>query len=55
MLDEWCRAVGPAIVSRAFPREAAPRIDDLVVVSWNVEVGGGDIETLLEKVRELMA
>src|SRR5256885_129377 len=52
MLDEWCRAVGPAFVSRAFRREAAPRIDDRVVVSWNVEVGGGDIETLLDYVRD---
>ena len=52
MLDEWCRAVGPVVVSRGLPHEALPGIDDLVVVSWNVEVGGGDIETLLDYLRD---
>ena len=43
-LDRWCQAVGPAVVEssraeRGLPDE--PR--GLTVVSWNAEVGGGDV------------
>src|SRR5262245_44517830 len=48
-LDEWCRTVGPAIVDAAAAPATPPRLDDLIVVSWNVEVGGGDVDALLDR------
>ena len=50
-LDDWCRAVGPAIVADtpAVPARL-PRLEDVAVVSWNVDVGGGDLDALLDRV-----
>ena len=51
-LDAWCAAVGPpVVVSSPAPRKQIAR---LVVLSWNVHVGGGDLAalaTLLKKER----
>ncbi len=48
----WCRTVGPVLVA---PLErtpmTAPVADHLVIVSWNVHVGGGDIEGFVERLR----
>jgi endonuclease/exonuclease/phosphatase family metal-dependent hydrolase len=50
-LDGWCRAVGPAVFIDAPIAGAAPaRIEDVAVVSWNIDVGGGDLEALLDHV-----
>ena len=51
-LDGWCRAVGPAVVV-ASPLSTAlePGSSDLVVISWNVNVGGGDVVGLVESLR----
>src|SRR5206468_11565756 len=50
-LDEWCRTVGPAVVAESTILHAPPpRLEDVAVVSWNVEVGGGDLEALLDYV-----
>lgn len=59
-LNEWCETVGPAVF-RPSPAEARPRRavtpalrgrpDSLVVVSWNVRVGGGDIPGFVRDLR----
>src|SRR5262245_35738730 len=46
-LDDWCAGVGPPLFrSRREPPASTdtPRAADVVFVSWNVHVGGGDIE-----------
>jgi endonuclease/exonuclease/phosphatase family metal-dependent hydrolase len=56
-LDDWCQAVGPALVAaapelpgrRSFEKPAGQ--SDLVVVSWNVHVGAGDVVGLVEQLR----
>ena len=47
--DLWCRAVGPALVSsvKARPDKAAT----VAVVTWNTQVGSGNIRRLVEKLR----
>ena len=50
-LDDWCRTVGPAVVVESPLLHAPPpRLEDVAVVSWNVEVGGGDLDALLDHV-----
>jgi endonuclease/exonuclease/phosphatase family metal-dependent hydrolase len=51
-LDDWCRAVGPSVVA-ASPRSTSPNdgSSELVVISWNVNVGGGDVVGLVESLR----
>jgi endonuclease/exonuclease/phosphatase family metal-dependent hydrolase len=54
-LDRWCRTVGPILVES--PREsiqnAAPAIvDRLAVITWNVHVGGGDVEDVVNRLRQ---
>jgi len=45
-LDRWCDSVGPPVIVRA---SGSPRpITRLVVATWNVHVGGGHLERLLE-------
>lgn len=41
----WCDAVGPAVIA-ATGAPAVPA-DRIVVVSWNLHVGGGDLKALL--------
>lgn len=49
-LDTWCAAVGPAYADvGAAPSSTA--IDSLLVVSWNVHVGGGDLERFVAELR----
>jgi endonuclease/exonuclease/phosphatase family metal-dependent hydrolase len=49
-LDAWCAAVGPAVVvAGAAPAERPIR--RLVVVSWNVHVGGGRVAELISLTR----
>jgi endonuclease/exonuclease/phosphatase family metal-dependent hydrolase len=49
-LGRWRRSVGPPVVVEAGPA-AAPVTDQLVVVNWNLHVGGGDLRRLLADVR----
>ena len=51
-LEEWCAGVGPALIYRpeAHP-PAAARLEDLLVVTWNVHGGGGDNDAFLEDLR----
>jgi len=48
-LEDWCRTVGPPVVSShpiASFEELSPS-GELTIVSWNVDVGGGDILAFL--------
>jgi endonuclease/exonuclease/phosphatase family metal-dependent hydrolase len=49
-LDAWCAAVGPAIV-RSHPEPRPPVLDSLLVVTWNVHVGGGDLHAFIHQLR----
>ena len=49
-LDNWCRAVGPAIVvSQPTLPATAASLSDLAVISWNVNVGAGDVVALVDR------
>jgi endonuclease/exonuclease/phosphatase family metal-dependent hydrolase len=62
-LDDWCAGVGPAVTAPApRPGTAGPFVearlasplsssDGLVVVTWNVNVGAGDVVGLVEQLR----
>ena len=49
-LGNWRMSVGPPVVMSPAPQPAVPS-DRLVVVNWNMHVGGGDIGGLLAEVR----
>jgi len=49
-LDAWCATVGPMVVDGPSAHTARTS-DELVVVSWNTHVGGGDIAALVERIR----
>ena len=49
-LDAQCEAVGP-IVLRAPPSLEPRTPDDLVVVGWNIHVGGGDVVRLVRRLQ----
>lgn len=50
-LNAWCAAVGPAIVGGWARSDDIPVADTLVVVSWNVHVGGGHLRELVADLR----
>jgi endonuclease/exonuclease/phosphatase family metal-dependent hydrolase len=49
MLDAWCSAVGPALVE--LRGDSLPRVDSLVVVTWNTNLGAGNLELLIADLR----
>ena len=52
-IDEWCRTVGPVIVPPGPDPAVVPRIEDaFVVVTWNSNVGRGDLYRLVADLRE---
>jgi endonuclease/exonuclease/phosphatase family metal-dependent hydrolase len=51
-LDNWRLSVGPPVVVAPASTPTAPA-DRLVVVNWNMHVGGGDIGGMLDDVRRL--
>ena len=52
-LDDWCRSVGPAVAASSMPVSAAPvALADLVVISWNVNIGAGDVASLVDSLRD---
>ena len=52
-LDDWCRSVGPAVVAAGLTRsDKSTTLADLVVISWNVNVGAGDVLELVESLRD---
>lgn len=50
-LDAWCRGVGPALWAPAGLPQPADRLESLVVISWNMGVGCGDLENLIRDLR----
>jgi endonuclease/exonuclease/phosphatase family metal-dependent hydrolase len=50
-LDAWCAAVGPALVWNSPAADTRERVDSLLAVSWNVRVGGGDLELFTRQLR----
>ena len=49
-LAKWCDAVGPPVV-RVDTATAAVRLDSLIIISWNVYIGGGDLFEFIEQLR----
>jgi endonuclease/exonuclease/phosphatase family metal-dependent hydrolase len=49
-LDAWCAGVGPALVDRV-TLSGDPAVDALAIVSWNVNVGAGDLAALVADLR----
>jgi endonuclease/exonuclease/phosphatase family metal-dependent hydrolase len=50
-LDAWCATVGPMVVEGPAAAPAARISEELVVVSWNTHVGGGDVAALVQRLR----
>lgn len=50
-LTRWRRSVGPPVIVEG--KTTAPVTDGLVVVNWNMHVGGGDIQRLFQDVRRV--
>lgn len=50
-LARWCATVGPVLFEPVNASDEAPPSDRLVVVSWNVHVGGGDVDGLVRSLR----
>ena len=49
-LARWRRSVGPPVAVVAPPAENRPA-DRVIIVNWNLHVGGGDVDRLLADVR----
>jgi len=49
-LDDWCVTVGPPVLELDHS-VALPPLDSLCIVTWNTEVGGGDLLTLVSDLR----
>jgi endonuclease/exonuclease/phosphatase family metal-dependent hydrolase len=49
-LDRWCAGVGPIVTASLADTGASPA-SSLVVVTWNTNVGGGDIAGLVDDLR----
>ena len=49
-LDAWCASVGPPVIEGSPPAADTP-ISRLVVISWNVHVGGGRVDELIALTR----
>jgi endonuclease/exonuclease/phosphatase family metal-dependent hydrolase len=50
IITRWCATVGPPIIEDFTTVDTVP-VDSLVMISWNVHVGGGDIVWLVEDLR----
>lgn len=50
-LDRWSSAVGPAVISRRNSTHANQRARALLVVSWNIGMGRGDVPALVAELR----
>lgn len=51
VLDRWCDSVGPPFVK--IGASPPPRLASLVVATWNVHVGNGDVESFLASLGSL--
>ena len=50
-LAQWCATVGPVLLQPDPVAVHARAVDRLVVVTWNLHVGGGDLEGLTARLR----
>jgi endonuclease/exonuclease/phosphatase family metal-dependent hydrolase len=50
-LESWRRSVGPPVVSASSARVSSAQSRRLVIVNWNMHVGGGDIAGLFADVQ----
>jgi endonuclease/exonuclease/phosphatase family metal-dependent hydrolase len=50
VLDRWCDSVGPPLVAAGAP---PPSITSLVIATWNVHAGNGDVEAFLASLATL--
>ena len=51
VLDRWCDSVGPPLLVSGNPPPAS--VDTLVIATWNVHAGNGDVEAFLASVARL--
>ena len=51
VLDRWCDSVGPPLLVTGNPPPAS--VDTLVIATWNVHAGNGDVEAFLASVARL--
>lgn len=51
-MEPWCRSVGAAIAYRPDATNLPPSLSQLAVVTWNVHVGAGDLDALIQDLRE---
>jgi len=51
VLDRWCDSVGPPLVTSGAP--PPPAIASLVIATWNVHAGNGDVEAFLSSIATL--
>jgi endonuclease/exonuclease/phosphatase family metal-dependent hydrolase len=50
VLDRWCLGVGPPVLT-SVPGPESSVVNSLVVVTWNVHVGGGNVPGLVDDLR----
>lgn len=50
-LDRWSSAVGPPVIVRRNSTRAIARPRTLIVVSWNIDVGRGNVAALMAELR----
>jgi endonuclease/exonuclease/phosphatase family metal-dependent hydrolase len=50
-LGAWCGTVGPLLIESPQPAAVSAAVAELAVLTWNVHVGGGDIEHLIGRLR----
>lgn len=51
-LARWCRAVGPPVIAtRIGTEQAAPALDELVILSWNAHLAEGELEDLIARLK----
>jgi endonuclease/exonuclease/phosphatase family metal-dependent hydrolase len=50
-LARWCDTVGPVLLEPTVPSVTRTPLDRLTVVTWNVHVGGGDVDALIAQLQ----
>jgi endonuclease/exonuclease/phosphatase family metal-dependent hydrolase len=50
-LADWCATVGPILYRPGSSANTPDAVDRLVIVTWNVHVGGGDVDQLIRRLK----
>lgn len=50
-LADWCASVGPILYRPGASADTPEVVDRLAIVTWNVHVGGGDVEQLIRRLQ----